>query len=190
MNISPSTWIKSVYALLLLIPLTLPVHADPLEDALQAINQIKDMRKAGKVVRKVTKGLQRWEKSIVYSTLGWKFNAEGEYKKAEKYFRKAYKTSDKHYEVIGIAIALFNQEKYKTSLKVINDMLKREDPEHVIPKEFKESANYVLGINHLQLKKRKKACSYWERSYAIRGKKSEEDSYGAKSLDLLRQHCG
>ena len=175
---------------LLLFPALLmqPVYGNPLGEALDAVEALKDLDNASRSARTISSGLEDWEKSIVYASLGWKLNSEKEYKQAEKVFRKARKLSGNHYEVIGIAIAQFNQGKYKRSLKTIQKMLKR-DQRSAVPKAYKESANYVLGINYQQLDKLAQACIHWDRSYRLTIRKSDPNSYGMKSYNLIRQHC-
>lgn len=172
---------------LLLHPLT--GYASEMGRAIDAINQLSDTDKIEEIVRQSAKGMERWEKVIVYSNFGWKLNSAGEYKRAEKYFRKSRRYNPKQYEVIGLAISLFNQGKYRASLKVVEALMQKEAEGLLIPKVHKESALYVLGINHQQLKRPKRACSDWKSSYQVRGKGSDKHSYGRKSLKAFKQHC-
>ncbi len=180
---------KFVVPLLLLLALPFShVSANTLGEALAAVKSLQDLDQASHVVARFSDTLEEWEQAIVYTSLGWKLNAEERYRQAEKAFRRGRKLSGKHYEVIGIAIAQFNQKKYKRSLKTIQSMLKR-DEKHPVPKSYKESANYILGINYQELNKLRLACIHWDRAYRLTIRKSDLDSHGMKSYKLIQQHC-
>ncbi|MBT3473144.1 MAG: hypothetical protein HOL04_04545 [Gammaproteobacteria bacterium] len=180
---------KLIAVTTLLLLHTLSANGSEMGTAVDAINEWNDIHKIEKVVRKLSKELQEWEKALVYSNFGWRLLREGEYKQAEKYFRKSARYNEKSYEVIGLALSLFNQGRYNASLKVVQKMLEKEGREQIIPKAYKESAHYLLGINYLQLKQKRRACNHWRSSSQIRKKQSSKDSYQEKSLQEMRQHC-
>jgi tetratricopeptide (TPR) repeat protein len=182
-------WILSLLLSLLLSTLLLKsAYGNALGEALEAVEKVQNLSKAQQIARQASAGLEDWEKSIVYDALGWRLNREKEYKLAERSFRKARKLSGNHYEVIGIAIALFNQGRYDDSLKTLKKMLKR-DSRSAVPKAIKEAANYVLGINYQQLERLPQACIHWDRSFRLTIRKSDPNSYGIKSRQLIREHC-
>ncbi|HIJ23970.1 MAG TPA: hypothetical protein HPP65_13270 [Gammaproteobacteria bacterium] len=181
---------KAALTLFLSAFFSLSLHASEMDQAINAINNLNNMNnleRAEKVVHSAVKPLRKREKSIVYSTFGWKLISKSEYVRAEHYFRKAGRYNDKSYEVIGLAIALLNQEKYRASIEVLDNMLNKESDPLNIPKRYRESANYVLGVNYYQLNKLNKACLHWGVAYQVRKRKSEKGSYGQKSRQKIKQ---
>lgn len=180
---------KPALTLLLLSLLFTPAYGNDLSEALATVEALQDYKKAEQVARKATKGLAGWKKAIVYSTLGWKLIDSGKYKKAEKIFKRAKKYSGNYYEIIGIAIARYNQGKYRDSLKIARKTLNKESPDAPIPGSYLEAINYILGINLQELNKLPSACIHWDRAYRIGKRHKSRDAYGEKSYKLIKQHC-